>query len=235
MTTYVIRRRRDERGEDIDWPAGAGDNKVNGKKDKKAKEEKRSLKDGVYEDNWDSSENEEAEDEEMGDFTIDFDDEGLAVDGFGGAADSADEEEAASDSSNGDEDKDVMMDGSDSEASVVVHSLDNPSGSNDDEAATAHNNAFFAPVSEGIEFNNKLADETPSFQSMNLPGLSSVVSLLSGFTTPTLIQAKTIPSPFSKKTLSAVPSLIQEKPPPSSSPSSSDYYTVPKRSPSHES
>ncbi|RPB20195.1 DEAD-domain-containing protein [Terfezia boudieri ATCC MYA-4762] len=178
----IIRRRRHERGEDVDGPAGAGDNK-------KAKEDKRSLKNGDDEDDWDSSENEEAEDEEMGDFTIDPDDEDLAVDGFGGAADSADEEEAASGSDNDNEDKN-----SDDGTSVVVHPLDDASG--DREAETARKNAFFAPESESIGSNSKLADETlstASFQSMNLsrPILRGLTSV--GFTTPTLIQAKTIP------------------------------------------
>ena len=213
----IIRRRRHERGEDVDGPAGARDSKMNGKKDKNAKEEekKKPLKDGDEEDDWASSESEDAEDEEMGIVTIDSDDEDLAADGFGGAADSADEEEVASDSEKDDEvasdsekddegknsDDESGEDGSNSDASVVQHPLDNASGSDgdeasDDEAETARKNAFFAPESESIGSNSKLADETlstASFQSMNLsrPILRGLTSV--GFTTPTLIQAKTIP------------------------------------------
>ena len=201
----IIRRRRHERGEDVDGPVGARESKVNGKKDKKAKEEKKPVKDGDDEDDWASSESEDTEDEEMGDVTIDSDDEDLAADGFGGAADSASEEEAASDSGKDDEDNnsddESDEDGSDSAASAVEHPLDNVSGSDDgeasdDEAETARKNAFFAPESESIGSNSKLADETistASFQSMNLsrPILRGLTSV--GFTTPTLIQAKTIP------------------------------------------
>ncbi|KAF8417118.1 putative ATP-dependent RNA helicase [Tirmania nivea] len=191
----IIRRRRHERGEN-----------VNGRKDKKAKkEEKKSLKDGYDGDDWASSESEDGAGEKMEDVTIDSDDEDLAADGFGGAVDSADEEEAAPDSGKDDEGKnsgdETDEDDSDSEASVVEHPLDNASGSDDDEASDdeaekARKNAFFAPESESIGSNSKLTDETlstASFQSMNLsrPILRGLTSV--GFTTPTLIQAKTIP------------------------------------------
>jgi len=200
----IIRRRRHERGEGVDGPTE--DTKVNGKKGKKAKKgEKRSTKDEGNEDGWASSESEDADNEEMGDATIDSGDEDLAADGFGGAADSASEEEAASgsgkDSEDTNSDGESNEDDSDSEASVVEHPLDNASGSDgeeasDNEAEVARKNAFFAPESESIGFNSKSADETlhtTSFQSMNLsrPILRGLTSV--GFTTPTLIQAKTIP------------------------------------------
>ncbi|KAF8434013.1 hypothetical protein BGX38DRAFT_1262934 [Terfezia claveryi] len=135
----------------------------------------------------------------MGDFTMDSDDEDLAVGGFGGAADSADEEEAASDSSNDDEDKnsDDNENGSDSEASVVMHPLDN--------ALTKPKQLTKMPSSLQNQSNCKLADETPSLQLMNLSGLSSVVSLLSDSLHPRSYKPKPSPSPYSKKTCRRCP------------------------------
>ncbi|TGZ84038.1 DEAD-domain-containing protein [Ascodesmis nigricans] len=138
-------------------------------------------------------------DEEDGEEDVSFngfadDDEDVAADGFGGGAASDEEDSEAEPSRGHDDDSDSAgsaAEDSDAEsvASAVPHPDDEASESDHEDAAEAAKRAaFFAPESETTAF-----DPSLSFQTMNLSrpimrGLSKV-----GFTTPTPIQAKTIP------------------------------------------
>ncbi|KAI5808603.1 P-loop containing nucleoside triphosphate hydrolase protein [Peziza echinospora] len=208
----IIRRRRHQRGEKVDDSDDEDeeeDEKLSKRKSPKGNGKNKAI---VVE--------EEDEDDEGADGpAYDSDDSDIAADGFGGAAGSDDEEDAVvkihgSDSESsedeGDDDDDDEGDdaGSESDASVVDHPLDEGAYGSDsdaesideDEAEAARRAAFFAPESETtIALASKTgktsqdSSATSSFQSMNLSrpilrGLNAV-----GFTSPTLIQEKTIP------------------------------------------
>lgn len=133
------------------------------------------------------------EDKTMADVWIGSDDEDLAADGFGGGADSPDDNGAAFDS------EEDYEDDSESEVSIVNHPLDSAlhasefDAGSDDQAEQVHQNNFFAPESEVVSKVTETTLTTASFQSMNLsrPILRGLTAI--GFTTPTLIQARTIP------------------------------------------
>ncbi|KAF8473555.1 P-loop containing nucleoside triphosphate hydrolase protein [Kalaharituber pfeilii] len=200
----IIRRRRHKRGEDVNGGVAGIDDvlRTSGKEDKKTKKTAKEEE----QDEWASSESEEAEEEDdIPDMSIASDDEDIAADGFGGGAGSdeededeniKDENESGLEDDDGDDDDD-----DDSQASIVEHPLDNAPSDGDSDASSApedyedaaRKSAFFAPESESVGSASKKVDPNASFQSMNLSrpilrGLNSV-----GFTTPTLIQSKTIP------------------------------------------
>ena len=139
-----------------------------------------------------------------GEDIIDFgDDELLAADAFGGGADSDEQSEVESendgneDGSEDDGDSDPEASDDDSVASPVAHPDDVGSGSDSDAESVdsvedARQKAFFAPEAEAST-KSSISETTASFQSFSLsrPILRGVASI--GFTTPTPIQAKTIP------------------------------------------
>lgn len=131
---------------------------------------------------------------------FDENDEDLAEDGFGAGASSDPEEDyeetrakPAADSDN----EEVTANDSDGEsvASAVPHPEDEMSSGSDaeeqDPEEAAKKAAFFAPEEEGNDMRRN--DATVNFQNMNLsrPILRGLANV--GFTTPTLIQQKTIP------------------------------------------
>lgn len=156
----------------------------------------------------DTEENEEEDedgdrsnDEDDGvEFTgFDENDEDLAEDGFGMGVDSDveedDEDESKLEAGSGDE---AVEDDSDDEsvASAVPHPDDEISSESEpeeqeDPEEAAKKAAFFAPEEDGIDMRKN--DAAINFQNMNLsrPILRGLANV--GFTTPTLIQQKTIP------------------------------------------
>lgn len=134
---------------------------------------------------------------------FDDNDEDLATDGFGAGADSDsgedDEEMGAKPEADSDNEEaaDGVVNDSDGEsvASAVPHPEDQMSSDSDaeeqDPEEAAKKAAFFAPEEEGNDMRKN--DATVNFQNMNLsrPILRGLASV--GFTTPTLIQQKTIP------------------------------------------
>ncbi|KAI5783632.1 P-loop containing nucleoside triphosphate hydrolase protein [Geopyxis carbonaria] len=161
--------------------------------------------DADSEDMGNDNDGEDSEDEDGEDGGVDFtgfdeDDEDVAEDGFGMGADSDEEEdkdtekanEDGSELSNSDNEEDDSGAESESEVEEVPHPLDQESGSDsegDDAEEIAKKAAFFAPEEE----NATTSDPTVNFQNMNLsrPILRGLANV--GFTTPTLIQQKTIP------------------------------------------
>lgn len=134
---------------------------------------------------------------------FDENDEDLAEDGFGAGADSDsgedDEETRAKPEADSDNEEaaDGAVNDSDGEsvASAVPHPGDEMSSDSDveeqDPEEAAKKAAFFAPEEEGNDMRKN--DAGVNFQNMNLsrPILRGLASV--GFTTPTLIQQKTIP------------------------------------------
>ncbi|RPB12506.1 DEAD-domain-containing protein [Morchella conica CCBAS932] len=162
------------------------------------------------EEDEEEGEEEEASDDEDGvEFTgFDENDEDLAEDGFGAGADSEAEEDddegekASKEKGSDDEEAPAGDDDSDAEsvASAVPHPDDEDSDDDSDDGAAASDAespeeaakkaAFFAPEEEGEDMKQRTS---ANFQTMNLsrPILRGLANV--GFTTPTLIQQKTIP------------------------------------------
>ncbi|KAI5838113.1 P-loop containing nucleoside triphosphate hydrolase protein [Morchella snyderi] len=162
------------------------------------------------EEDGEEDDEEEGSDDEGGvEFTgFDENDEDLAEDGFGAGADEEaegdddddEEEEEAPKAKGSDDEEDPAGDDSDAEsvASAVPHPDDEDSNDSDAGAASdtespeeaAKKAAFFAPEEEGEDMKQRTS---ANFQTMNLsrPILRGLANV--GFTTPTLIQQKTIP------------------------------------------
>lgn len=144
---------------------------------------------------------EDNDEDEAVDFTgFEENDEDLAEDGFGAGADSDledDDEEAGANPTASSNNEEAAVNDSDGEsvASAVPHPEDEMSSGSDaeeqDPEEAAKKAAFFAPEEEGNDMRKN--DATVNFQNMNLsrPILRGLANV--GFTTPTLIQQKTIP------------------------------------------
>lgn len=165
------------------------------RKENNAEEDKGSEAD--TEDAEDSGEDGEGDGVEFTGF--DENDEDLAEDGFGMGVDSdeEDDEEETTKPAASSDNEDASKDSDDeSVASAVPHPEDELSSDSEpeepeDPLEAAKKAAFFAPEEEGADM--KKNDSAVNFQNMNLsrPILRGLANV--GFTTPTLIQQKTIP------------------------------------------